>query len=152
MALRQSVVCICRDVQTAWRGGKSVSVCTCRSAAVHTRRPRKFERQRTCHRRRCGRARVGPEQLLGLARAPRGRLLWIHLRTIYDVAGVMLAWDDRLFWIDGKAQRVRVRMSRSHKLRSRLDCWTNGHTLGLILGGWRRTTAAPKQQANDTDH
>ena len=36
-----------------------------------------------------------PEQLLGPARAPSGRLLWIHLRPIYDVAGVMPAWDGR---------------------------------------------------------
>ena len=37
----------------------------------------------------CGRPGWRPEQLLGLARAPRNRLLSIHLRTINDVAGVM---------------------------------------------------------------
>ena len=45
----------------------------------------------------CGRAGVGSENFLCLARAPRrGRPLCIRLYAIYDAAGVIIAWDGRL--------------------------------------------------------
>jgi hypothetical protein len=86
------------DVQTAWRGAAR-AFCFARVVlpAVHARRPGKFEGNGHATDDSVGELGSRPEQLLGLARAPRGRLLWIHLRPIYDVAGVMLAWDGWLF-------------------------------------------------------